>query len=372
MQYTFESDWFLYNVGLYLTPVDLYNLKHVTKGTYREIKRKDIDDNIIRRIHRRLRELLRDKYDLFIEYMGANPIVMSGLFLMQCILGEEWKITDIQIDIEVYAYMDYYDNNFFDILKTNNDIYKPKKPFTLYENVIDYVNVYDARIRPMFISPKKTNSFNIFKKYVANIFDLSICKNIFQIENGKNILQIYNFTNLVNRTDFIIADFINNNEIVMECMERCFDIKAKLTMDPCIKYSMNKMPFMVYKNNKDKFFEKLTFLNKVMDKNDIIKCIENQNGDVIINITPEKCKKIKDVLTFKINLKEVFNMCLKNYIDGNVHCNCHLRNLFFIPHYHWRCDTYNMKKNNVITNEFLIIDYRHLDKNMIVGYSDIF
>jgi hypothetical protein len=99
MQYTFESDWFLYNVGLHLTPVDLYNLKHATKGTYREIKRKDIDDNIIRGIHRRLRELLGDKYDVFIGYMQSNPVVMSGLFLMQCILGEKWTKTSIDITV---------------------------------------------------------------------------------------------------------------------------------------------------------------------------------------------------------------------------------------------------------------------------------
>lgn len=369
MQYTFESDWFLYNVGLHLTPVDLYNLKHVTKGTYREIKRKDIDDNIIRGIHRRLRELLGDKYELFINHIRVNNIVISGLFLTECILGKQlYNHTTLNL----FFHENENDDNYIDIFGIKRD---KRHPSDNYGNFRDTIRIYNTTIETTYIPYKNANSFVMFEEFVIDIFAPNICKNLFQVTNNGDILYVRDFINFVNKNDVIYQNHIdiNNAWIIKKCIMGGFDIKIELIMDEYFKYSVDKKPFLVYKLDKDDTLDKLTFLDKVMSKEDVIDCIKEKGGDIIISITPDKCNNISEKWLFGIYFWGMFMMLLEGGgAIRNKRCYCHATQLCGIAHKHWKVKTCRMNTNNKIIREFLLVNYDDLTINMKRKYDKIF
>jgi hypothetical protein len=273
--------------------------------------------------------------------------------------------------------MDKDDDTYFDILgmdgETFNYIARDIKSY-IHGNVIDGIIINGKRIiSSTYITPKKANSFESFKSQVIDIFDLNICKNIFQISNGKNILYIHDFKKLVKRVDFIDINYVNDNEIINECLDREFYIEGELTLDPYFKYSTNRKPFLVYKNDKNGHFEKLTFLDKVMNRDDLIKCMKETNGNIILNVTKSKYNGIKDDLLFGIYFAKLFDMFLhNNFIRGNDICECELENLCGIEHEHWNGDVCRMKYDNIFISKFIIVNYENLNANMQKDYDNIF
>jgi hypothetical protein len=82
----------------FLYPADRVSLKWVSKALYREIKThqilQDIRDIVIRKLSHKLKNI---SGELFLMKMQHHGIVMSGSFLLQCLMGEDWENSDVDL-----------------------------------------------------------------------------------------------------------------------------------------------------------------------------------------------------------------------------------------------------------------------------------
>jgi hypothetical protein len=80
----------------FLYPVDRVSLRWVSKSLYKEIKPdyilKDIRQIIINKLGQRFRDA-----ELFLIKMQYHGIIISGSFLLQCLLGEDWSNSDLDL-----------------------------------------------------------------------------------------------------------------------------------------------------------------------------------------------------------------------------------------------------------------------------------
>jgi predicted nucleotidyltransferase len=339
------------------------------------VKNVDIHNAIIKQVHIKLKEILRGQYELFIKYITVNDIAISGSFIMQCILGEDWE----ESDIDLYLF-DEENDNYFDVMGIDKEVltYEQKKEIMdSYGNFIDIrkiINrkIYDKKIQAIYVP---TQTRNEFKSFVLDNFDLNICKNIFQIVDGKEMVYVHDLTGLINRREVVDGNYMRDKKKgrIEKYKSRGFDISGELTIDKYFKYSINSMPFLVFKNDKDGKLEKLTFLDKVMNRDDVIKCLEGRDGNIIIHVDNDKCEKIKERWIFGIYLKELFEMFLEGgQIQQNMDCNCHLDNICGIKHYDWAIDICRIHSNDKFIKRFLIVNYDDLNDVMKSEYNKVF
>lgn len=351
--------------------------------TWKNIGVGDIKNNIIRQIHTRLQRLLKNQYDFFIKYIKTNQIALSGSFILQCILGEYWDNSDI----DMYLYTNTDKDNYFDVLEIEKEVLTYEKIQAIKNEYADFIDithiinrkVFDKRIQTIKISCDE--SYDGFKKFVLTTFDLDICKNIFQYVNGVEVVYVHDFGKLINRRDNFDGNFLleKTKKRIYKYINRGFDISGKLTMDKYFKYSVNSMPFLVFKNDKNGRFEKLTFLDKVMNRDDIIKCLEERGGNIIIDIDINKCERINKRWIFGYDFKHLFETflngnCLENNKNlENGKCYCHV-DLCGIRHKHYRQIAYPIHNNNNKNRicDFLVIDYDDLGDVMKDEYNEIF
>jgi hypothetical protein len=90
-----------------LVPIDLYNLARTCKKYQKNIKMSHIKKSAICEINRRLYKILGDGFDEFKNMMRGADATISGSFVIQCILGEHWQDSDIDIYVDEQLYFDF-------------------------------------------------------------------------------------------------------------------------------------------------------------------------------------------------------------------------------------------------------------------------
>src|ERR1700722_4295200 len=95
MKQVLYGDPFNYVIIKYLYPIDLYNLCLTNKKFNMMLKNK-IKKSIISEIENRLKNIL-DNFLEFQEFLNKSSSIISGSFIIQCILGEYWNNSDIDI-----------------------------------------------------------------------------------------------------------------------------------------------------------------------------------------------------------------------------------------------------------------------------------
>jgi len=85
----------------YLCPMDLYNLAQTCKYCQKLITFKNIQVSTHYEVTERLREIFDEDWEPVREIMIKSKAVISGSFLLQCILGERWDGSDIDIYIDM-------------------------------------------------------------------------------------------------------------------------------------------------------------------------------------------------------------------------------------------------------------------------------
>lgn len=78
---------------------DIINLKVTNKSYYDNI---DINDIISNKITKRLKTIFEDKWEGFSKELERSGAVISGSFIIQCILDEQWDDVSKQ-DIDIYV-----------------------------------------------------------------------------------------------------------------------------------------------------------------------------------------------------------------------------------------------------------------------------
>jgi hypothetical protein len=209
----------LENIIYHLIPKDLYSLKLTSKLSFIKINKKIINKSIINIINNKLFEIFGDKLGEFKDILRETKAVISGSFIIQCILNEFWDKSDIDI------YMPFIDNKYYDANKVILSIYYERPivdRFTILENFLydngNYINyndydfllnnkkIYGTRdysinninIEIIHININK-KKFKYTKKFIMDTFDLDICKNLYFINNEDNI-DIYKLNDIFNKT----------------------------------------------------------------------------------------------------------------------------------------------------------------------------
>lgn len=180
-----------------LAPVDIYKFSLTSKYYYKHIQ---VNKYIIKEIDIRLQNIFGDKVNYFKELLISLNAIISGSFIIQCILGEIWIDSDVDIFLPNTENTEL--GRFLLNIKcvTNYDEYDVE--YLLFCDAVNYKMESGKCIQLIRLYE------NNVKKYIDKTFDFDICKNIY---NGESIQikDIYNITHkIIDLKDVIIKDKI--------------------------------------------------------------------------------------------------------------------------------------------------------------------
>lgn len=161
------------------------------------------ENEITARIHTRLLSIFGDKNLKFRKIIDDLGCVISGSFIIESILNEEWNDNDIDIfvpyceknknHLDNFLTQCYKLDNYSPTNKYVNDFgtNSKKKTITWIKNFT--VNGKTVQIINTSLPKYKLNDF------ILSNFDFDICKNMYWIEKCACKLHVNNITNIVNK-----------------------------------------------------------------------------------------------------------------------------------------------------------------------------
>lgn len=175
--------------------------------------------------------------------MRYNNAVISGSFVLQCILGETWN-SDINVYIPVNKWVNckkddnYLLNNFYQAhqhykdlparSKTDMDDYlhdwysyeyiNEELPF--YDEFdMGIINIFNFNVNTIVQTnwvDTSTKSIKFLKSFVNQKFDIDVCKSVYYIDNNnKEHVEIAYINDITTR----ITNFDNSNSYLYRCIE---------------------------------------------------------------------------------------------------------------------------------------------------------
>jgi hypothetical protein len=263
-----------YVLMYYLRPIDVWNNQEFFDINLLHV-------NIMIEIERRLRNIFKDKYDQFIQLMTDYNIVISGSFIMQCMLGEDWssdldlfydqdptinfygepyevshqKMLDQMGKLGIEKFLNegemyHYSNNFKikNLINYNVNQYKVQlvciHPTELY--VIDNLSHYYDEDHVLshtykLIEYPKDEFIGRINKYLITEFDFDVCTNFYYVEKGISKLKLNNVAGIFEKKICLLTTGINKYIIrsrLNKYKDRgfTFDVEIK----PHSKYDTNK------------------------------------------------------------------------------------------------------------------------------------
>ena len=205
----------------YLPPLSLYNLKLTSKLIFKGITRSHIKTSIIHQINLRLSLLFEDKLIEFKKVMNDTKAIISGSFIIQCILEEYWVGCDIDIYFPTIGNKKYhpdYAKPYYEIEKylyenmkfKLNDSFEAISGYGLDQSNgkvnIKYVRTYDISIKIknikeiQVIQIKINNNFNDIIRFIRDTHDFDICKNVYYIEKNIECINIFKLMDILTKT----------------------------------------------------------------------------------------------------------------------------------------------------------------------------
>lgn len=207
----------------FLSAKDLYTLSKTCKTFENLINDKTINDSIISKINSRLERLFGDKTKEFKDLLCETKAVISGSFIIQCILGEEWN-SDIDIFIPIkdaklfrahvengihsglltlidrflYDDADFAEvgyNNYDGVLGAEYGIHTTRT-YAPWNNDRDVIN-NSEKIQLILVNCPM--DYNVMKNFIFESFDFEICKNIYYNDEQDNIV-ISNMNDILEKT----------------------------------------------------------------------------------------------------------------------------------------------------------------------------
>lgn len=213
----------------YMSPKDVLNIINSSIECKKIIKYYHFHQIILKEINRRLKLIFKDYYDEFKKQLQDNQAIISGSFILQCILGEDWEDSDVDIYVPIrnsqskYTYLEdflyrhlaqieyhcreYNNNNIEGTRKyaCYNEKYFNKvkcsvNPNTLYRFFSNSYNCIEPNTRHIQIIRLNCTSIEEIKKFILNDFDFDIVKNSYYIKDDIEYLTIYNLKDVLSKT----------------------------------------------------------------------------------------------------------------------------------------------------------------------------
>lgn len=204
----------------YLDRKDLYYLS-LTSTFYNKLIQ--FDKIITKTIKSRLVNIFGEHYDVFVKMMIDNGAFISGSFIIQCILNEDWSLLNEKTDIDIYVPFEgdkriehTFDNGhkvFYNQIEDyiynvmGYDYWEEDEPHKMYTRfkydrelpTMTKIRTYTQNGINLQIISLDTDKYYDYNKFV-NLFDFDICKNIYYPTQK---LYINNIVNVLNkRTTF--------------------------------------------------------------------------------------------------------------------------------------------------------------------------
>jgi hypothetical protein len=210
---TIPKDIHIYNIFNKLSPLNLYNLRQTNKLFFDMIDINIMKQSIIQQINERLFLIFGDKLNVFKQLMSDTKSVISGSFIIQCILNENWH-SDIDIFFPTINNVEskceggnpaYAIENFlyYDMKLQWNDGEDPNSyKDEVDKTLINFVRSYQLLKPKNIIQVIQVNIDNNYvrqKQYIHDTFDFDICKNIYFIDDKRDNLSILKLTNILNK-----------------------------------------------------------------------------------------------------------------------------------------------------------------------------
>lgn len=251
-----------------LLPLDVYNLACVNKQFNGVIGRCVIDSSVIREINKLFGMLFKDRIDDFKNLLMDNVAIVSGNFIVECILKNKKLNNNKQINI--------YVNN-LDIHKFRNIInsfgfarYIHNGAMVLIPSV--YYNYCEFGIDDYIFTFKDTGKISLDTILeIDNVFDIH--KNYYKYENGK---------------DTIVMKYLND----ILCRETNF--YCNYFLDDCItEYLKYYSIGFKFKNINNRYIFNIAKCDNFHSKYKIVGCNDIMKTDIVGIMNFKKIKQCK-------------------------------------------------------------------------------
>ena len=211
------------HISSYLELLDEYKLSQTCHMLYAKYCH-----NLFKKINTRLVNIFDDKLPELKKIMAETNSVISGSFIIQCLLGEEWKsdidfFVSYQSDQIITKVDDFmlntmsYDGSYVPAYSDIAGCERIKWTMDYYPHRRDDKNysVLDSNIQIICIDVEK--NYDAMRDHVVNYFDFDVCKNMYYYD-GHDKLIVHNLEGILSRrTEFrfsnLGADRMNSNNI---------------------------------------------------------------------------------------------------------------------------------------------------------------
>lgn len=191
-----------------LEPLDEYRLSQ----TCRTFHTKYCND-LLKKINTRLVNIFGDKLPELKKIMSETNSVISGSFIVQCLLGEKWKSdVDFFVSHESDQMMTKIDNFMLNTMSYDGKYVPAYSDIAGCERIkwtMDYYprrcddknySVSDSDIQIICIDVEK--SYDAMRDHVVNYFDFDVCKNMYY-HDGHDKLIVHDLEGILSRrTEF--------------------------------------------------------------------------------------------------------------------------------------------------------------------------
>ena len=193
------GDVFWNNIINYLSPTDLHNLVQTCKFYEQNINMKHVKNNTITQLNKKLFDVFGDKLSKFKTILQNLKGIISGSCVLQSILGENWKESDIDIFIPVIGNnitktsCNNEKSEMDDFMFTNGKMVKYEAANVYYSNICGRIIVFcrTFQINNHFVQTilvNVNNNINKMCNFILDNFDFDICKNVYWFNNNDNIM----------------------------------------------------------------------------------------------------------------------------------------------------------------------------------------
>lgn len=233
---------------------DIYELHKVNRKSNEKLNMAFIVDCIKKRIKDELIRIFGDEYDAFVSALVKSNAVISGSFILQCILDERWANSDIDIYLNNYE----KDNSIYRFFGEEHELeyWDYYKTFPRIKNISEFdykpKNYYLEKIKVQVVRIDTDKKYTL-KNHIYNTgFD--VCCNMLYFNNrGIMQIQLRNLLGIIyKKIIFSILDADDFMFRIKKYSERGFYFKPKYNKIFYLEYVLFKKYRVMVGINKNK------------------------------------------------------------------------------------------------------------------------
>jgi len=205
-----------------LTPYESFRLSQTCQQFFSNYSK-----NIINKINKRLLQIFNDQLPALKKMMQETGCVISGSFIIQCLIGETWKKSDVDFYVPIrdnwisvidqgYKKTDVEDFMYYQM---SYDGCKDCTYNDLDSSTIKWVRTYDSKqdgtrldTKIQIICLDVDKNIDAIYGFVTDTFDFDICKNMYYYD-GKDNVRVYNLNNVLSRETQFKCSYLGETQV---------------------------------------------------------------------------------------------------------------------------------------------------------------